>query len=342
MGHPHRFIQLTDKQDMELLTLEKSHLVNSKIRLRASIIRLSNARWSVDKLSQHFQRSRQAIRQDLVRFEQQGIVGLTSGKSTGKPTKFTPEIIAFLKTQLELDRVWNSSLLSEAIEEKFNVNIARETIRVKLLELGYAWKRTRYIPSKKPNEKIVSEFKADLDTLKKGASEGKLTLKYLDQCGFLLMMTLCYTWFKKGSGKQFEVPTRWGSQGKINLIGTYSIENNQTKLEYRELAKNCNQNEVVSYLDKLAAKCDPNKITVIILDNATFHRGKEIKARKEGWEARGLFLRYLPGYSPFLNLIEGIWRKVKGFLMPRRCYNSVEELREALRIALKAMGGVEL
>jgi hypothetical protein len=33
---------------------------------------------------------------------------------------------------------------------------------------------------------------------------------------------------------------------------------------------------------------------------------------------------------------------VKGFLMPRRCYNSLDELREALLVALQAVGGVKV
>ncbi|RIH81417.1 L-arabinose transport system permease protein AraQ [Meiothermus luteus] len=40
--------------------------------------------------------------------------------------------------------------------------------------------------------------------------------------------------------------------------------------------------------------------------------------------------------------MEGVWRRVKGFLMPRRHYGGVEELREAVVQALKALGGVEL
>ena len=170
----------------------------------------------------------------------------------------------------------------------------------------------------------------------------KLSLKFLDQCGFLLMMTLCYTWFKRGSGKQFKIPTRWGSQGKINLIGTYCLHGDQEQLEYRELNGTCKQDQVIAYLDTLALKCDPKKLTVVVLDNATFHKGMALKACRAGWEARGLFLRYLPAYCPFLNVIEGVWRRVKGFLMPRRCYNLVVELREALLVALKALGGVEL
>ena len=42
MGHPHIFIQLSDEQNTELLALEKNPLINNKVRLRASIIRLSS------------------------------------------------------------------------------------------------------------------------------------------------------------------------------------------------------------------------------------------------------------------------------------------------------------
>lgn len=168
MGHPHRYITLTDQQNAELLTLEKNPLINNKVRLRASIIRLSHARFSIQKLSQHFQRSVQAIREDFARFEQHGITGLCDEKSTGKPGKFNPEIEVFLRAQLEQDRVWNSRLLGEAIEQKFSVTIAREAIRLKLLEFGFSWKRTRYSPGKTPDPTVVAEHKADLETLKKG------------------------------------------------------------------------------------------------------------------------------------------------------------------------------
>ena len=81
--------------------------------------------------------------------------------------------------------------------------------------------------------------------------------------------------------------------------------------------------------------------TVIVLDNATFHRGRELKALKNEWESQGLVLRYLPSYCPFLNVIEGVWRVVKGFLMSRRCYNSLAELRVAVLVAFDALKAVK-
>lgn len=81
---------------------------------------------------------------------------------------------------------------------------------------------------------------------------------------------------------------------------------------------------------------------VVVLDNAPFHTAEAVKERRTLWEARGLKLLYLPAYCPHLNLIEEVWRMVKGVLMPRRLYDSVSELRHAVLHALQSLGAVEV
>ena len=53
-------------------------------------------------------------------------------------------------------------------------------------------------------------------------------------------------------------------------------------------------------------------------------------------------MRYLPAYCPHLNLIEGVWPKVKGLLMPRRFYDPVSELKKAVSVALRLLGAAEI
>jgi transposase len=43
------------------------------------------------------------------------------------------------------------------------------------------------------------------------------------------------------------------------------------------------------------------KPTVIVLDNARVHTAKQLKQRSQCWQQRGLYLFYLPPYSPHLN-----------------------------------------
>lgn len=148
---------------------------------------------------------------------------------------------------------------------------------------------------------------------------------------------MCHTWFVKGAGKQFKVPTRWPSAGRLNLIGSLSLFGSTAQLEVRELSGSCTQAQVIDYLNILAQGCDPTRLTVVVLDNAPFHKGNLLQEHRPTWEAQGLYLRYLPAYCPQLNPIETTWRKLKGFLMPRRCYNSLDQLQAALKLALKAL-----
>jgi hypothetical protein len=129
---------------------------------------------------------------------------------------------------------------------------------------------------------------------KKGALDGKLTLKFLDQTGLSLMLSVANSWFPRGSGRQFKIPTRWGSQGRINLIGTLAVDAQGEHLEARQLTASCTQDVVIAYLDTLAEQSDDAqrrsgtaRLTVVILDNASFHRGKAIRAREPIWAAKG-------------------------------------------------------
>ena len=163
------------------------------------------------------------------------------------------------------------------------------------------------------------------------------------------MLSVCKSWFPRGSGQQFKVPTRWGSQGRINLIGTLALNAQGEHLEVRELTASCTQDTVIAYVDTLAEQADAEqrrlgkkRLTVIVLDNASFHRGQAIRDRLPVWAAKGLLLRYLPPYCPMLNRIETTWRILKGFLMPRRCYDTVAQLRAALLTAFIPSGPLVL
>jgi transposase len=53
------------------------------------------------------------------------------------------------------------------------------------------------------------------------------------------------------------------------------------------------------------------KRTYIFLDNSPLHRSHEFICHISQWAQRGLIIKYLPPYSPELNLIEILWRFIK-------------------------------
>ena len=72
------------------------------------------------------------------------------------------------------------------------------------------------------------------------------------------------------------------------------------------------------------------KKTVVVIDNASIHTSEEFEERLPYWKKQGLIIKYLPPYSPELNLIEILWRRIKYTWLPFSAYECLNALSEAL------------
>ena len=75
-----------------------------------------------------------------------------------------------------------------------------------------------------------------------------------------------------------------------------------------------------------------------MLDNARVHTSKRFQECREAWKKRGLFIFYLPLYSPHLNLIEILWRKLKYEWLRPEDYFGEDNLFYAVTQILAAVG----
>jgi transposase len=69
---------------------------------------------------------------------------------------------------------------------------------------------------------------------------------------------------------------------------------------------------------------------VVVLDNASLHISKMVQAQRRELARQGIYLYYLPAYSPELNRIEPVFRQVKYPGIPVRSYTSKAALRQAV------------
>ncbi len=74
---------------------------------------------------------------------------------------------------------------------------------------------------------------------------------------------------------------------------------------------------------------------MVVLDNAGLHTSRVVKAARPGLARAGIYLYYLPPYSPELNRAEAVFRQAKYQGMPRRSHATLVGLRMAVDAALK-------
>ena len=102
-------------------------------------------------------------------------------------------------------------------------------------------------------------------------------------------------------------------------------------------------NETTFYSDKLIGFMGKFmglivKRTVAILDNSPIHKSKKFMAKIEEWRRNDLLIYFLPPYSPELNLIEILWRRIKYQWLPFEAYLSFQNLKERLSYVLNNFG----
>jgi putative transposase len=131
------------------------------------------------------------------------------------------------------------------------------------------------------------------------------------------------TWFLKG--KQRIIPTT-GKHWGVKLLG---ILNYETGHVYCEEKEKYDAAEFLHFLKKVLEIYPTGKI-VMILDNSRIHHAKLLEPFLQENSHR-LTLKYLPPYSPQLNLIEGLWGWLKKDTINNVFYSSVKKIEVAVR-----------
>lgn len=174
---------------------------------------------------------------------------------------------------------------------------------------------------KKPDAELYESKFKKLKALLKLEDSGAIDLLFGDETGFNLEPYIPYGWLK--IGQQTAILSQRQKVG--NVFGVMS-RYGQAQMFWTH--QNINSSFIVKCLDQLADEI--HKTTVVVLDQATWHTSKSIQQQLENWTDKGLYVFYLPPYSPHLNLIEMLWRKIKYEWLEPHDYLSVEHLKKAV------------
>ena len=120
---------------------------------------------------------------------------------------------------------------------------------------------------------------------------------------------------------------------RLNCFGLISRQN---QLHYATTEDSITATFVVNQLATLSWQL--SKPTVVVLDNARIHTADKVRQRLVDWQQRGLYIFYLPPYSPPLNLAERLWKELKARWLRPQDYQTSSGLFYAVWLALAAVG----
>jgi hypothetical protein len=124
------------------------------------------------------------------------------------------------------------------------------------------------------------------------------------------------------------------AKGKfLNVVG---LMNRKNDLFFEVNETTFNSDKCICFMDKFVDQIV--KKTVVILDNAPIHKSKKFKAKMIEWREKDVLVYFLPPYSPELNLIEILWRRIKYQWIPFDAYRCFQNLKERLSYILNNVG----
>jgi transposase len=163
----------------------------------------------------------------------------------------------------------------------------------------------------------------------KQSEEKQIDLVYFDQAGFTLTPCIPYAW--QAIGTTIEIPCFHSK--RLNVLGFMNRD-----CVFQSMVFECSiSSSIVVECINIVSKSITIP-TVLVMDNASIHTSYEFTKNIDIWKKQGLTIYNIARYSPELNLIEILWRKIKYEWLPFSSYNSFDDLKNNLFEILANIG----
>lgn len=219
---------------------------------------------------------------------------------------------------------WTVKKLRCWIRQAFGQEVSRRTVSKILKRNRLSWKKCQKVLSKADPEKraaFIQEFQA----LFAQVCREEVRLLYIDESHFHRDMDLGYTWAETGkpAWRLSDCPPL---KDRIDWYGVYDFCQGQCFI-WNE--GGCNGDNTCKFLRRLSDWLGPVTCPVVIIwDGAPCHTAKTVQAEAADL---GLTLLPLPGYSPDLNPIEGLWKWMREEVTHNYCYATMRKLFDACK-----------
>ncbi|OYO29769.1 IS630 family transposase [Janthinobacterium sp. PC23-8] len=321
-------LELSEEENRTLLEMGIYH-PHARTRRRAQGVRLLGQGMTLQQVADEFDVHLNSVehwRQCWVRL---GLVGLYEGRHSGRPPSLSRQRQHELG-QLAREEGGSSGSLLRRWLERGRERLSRCTVRRYLRRMGLHYKRCRLSLKGQRDEAAFERAYGALASLRAMARAGQCELLYFDEAGFGPNPPLQYGWMSTRHTRAARSGTH---EQRVNVLGALRHDRS---LIWRMHDKRTTREDVMAFLDELANQAH-SAPRIVVLDNAAIHKGEPMREKRQQWEQQGLYLYYLPPYSPELNRIEILWKQAK-YVWRRFRYLTGDSLRDEVRSIMENYG----
>lgn len=297
-------------------------------RSRAHSVLLSNAGFKLSVIASIYGVCRQTASIWLHGWESFGVCALSDAPRSGRPRILSKENAVKVIALVNESPRSIKKVIAEIVET-MGLSLSRSTIKRLCAENGMLWKRARKSLRSKRNPELFERSKLELADLIVRADNNEIGLVYFDESGFTLEPCVPYAW--QFRGENIEIPS--SKSKRLNVLGFVNRKCDFTSVVFEGSITSA---EVIASIDHFASSL--TMPSYLVMDNASIHSSDAFKENVSRWKTMGLSIVHIAPYSPELNIIEIVWRKIKYEWMPFSAYTSFKNLKDSLFEILASIG----
>lgn len=249
------------------------------------------------------------IRNWRKRYIEGGIERLMNDQWNVKRGFLTDEQLLALDNHLMDNTYKRAKDIALYIKSKFKVLLKENSVLKILKAIGYSFKKPKKVPSRASREK-QQKFINQYNGFKPHGD-----VFFLDSTHPRFCPVLGYGWIKKGVDRF--LPTNAG-RVHLNITGAINIKTMEVITRQSETV---NEDAICTMLKAIRRDKILDRKIYIVLDNARYNKSKKVKSLANKLNIK---LKYVPPYSPNLNLIERLWRFFREKILSFQTYESLD------------------
>lgn len=260
--------------------------------------------------------------------------GLKDKKSPGRQAKLTKSQKRELATLIDAgpsangfsSACWRSPLIQHLIYERFGVFYSVHYLCQLLKSLGFSYQKAKFVADHLDAEKRRIWQQKTFSEALRLARQQNAYLLFGDEASFPQWGTLSYTWSRRGVQPEVQTSGKRKSYKVFGLIDYFTGQ-----FFWQATTARLTSASYQEFLMQVLAQSD--RRLVLIQDGARYHTSQAMQ-EFFAQQAERLTVFQLPSYSPDLNPIEKLWKKIKEQDTHLHYFPTFESLTEKVEQAL--------